>query len=277
VSSPEDLRRAGSDLREALFGDWLNHLDPETTLLIQIDPIFPDLAFAALPGRADPLGIEHPLSITTLPILRHSRPLPAERTSHEFLLVDASQSNAAWLASFPPLPSADREIASVRRAAPHAIIVEGERATASSIAEKSLGAGVMHFIGHAVNTPAGVSLLLPGSATPVSMDDLRHAGFRPPPTIVLSACSTGRRTQSGNATPGSLAAALLFEGSSDVIASLWSVDSESAATFMEEFYRLVAGGSDAGAAVRGAMRHVRQSPGYSHPYYWASFARFVRI
>ena len=61
-----------------------------------------------------------------------------------------------------------------------------------------------------------------------------------------------------------------------MIASLWNVDSESTASLMAQFYGSLNGGADGGQALRQAMRSIRGSAGFSHPYYWAALARFTR-
>jgi CHAT domain-containing protein len=176
------------------------------------------------------------------------------------------------------IAGAEREIVSIRDAGLSEVeLIQGEQVTADSIARAGSPTSVLHFLGHAMRTNTGVALLLPGSATPLTLQDLRARGFRSPATVVLSACATGERTIDESFGPGSLAMAFLLEGSGEVIASLWNVDSESTSSFMAEFYRRIGAGRSSEHALQFAMRSIRERHEYAHPYYWASFARFVRI
>jgi tetratricopeptide (TPR) repeat protein len=280
VTSPDsritDIGDLSARLRKTLFGTWLDGIALDRPLVIQTDEALIDLPFSLFPGKNEPLGLEHPISVTAL-ALRPALPA-AEKpsTNGNILLIDASELNPAWAQELPPLSSVKREIASIRAVAQSgAEIMEGGSLTPLALSSHAASARILHFAGHAVKTAAGVALMLPGSSTPTGVEDLKRLGFRPPPTVVLSGCSTGERIENESFGPGSLATAFLLEGSAEVIASLWSVNSESTADFMAEFYRhLSSEGSP--AALQAAMRLLQRSGRYSHPYYWATFTRFIR-
>jgi hypothetical protein len=282
MASPESDRAQisafGTRIREALFGSWLDSIASDRALIIQTEETLADLAFAALPTKGEPLGLEHPISVTPFALSKGVGESHPTLTHTKVLLVDASLVNPEWASELPSLAGADREIDSVQQAMLTEVqVIRGGEVTANAIARHGSSASVLHFVGHAVKTAIGVGLLLPNSPTPQRLQDLRQLGFRPPPIMVLSACSTGERTQTDSFGPDSLATEFLLEGSGEVIASLWHVDSESTAELMAEFYRQLGSGSRSGRALQSAMRVVRGSDRYAHPYYWASFARFVRV
>jgi len=45
---------------------------------------------------------------------------------------------------------------------------------------------------------------------------------------------------------------------------------------MRGFYEQMRTGADTGRALQAAMARVHRTGGFSHPHYWAAFARFVR-
>jgi CHAT domain-containing protein len=273
-----EIDATGGELRRALFGSWLDAVAPGRALLIQTDQSLAGVAFAILPGQREPLGIEHPVSVTTLALPPRLADSPESTSLQRMLIIDASELNVAWKSEYVPVAGAEREIAGIQSELPApADVIRGTEVTASSIRRLAAGAGILHFIGHAVNTSRGISLLLPGTPTPLGLTALREAGFHAPHTVVLAACSTGESQESETFGPDSLAAAFLFAGSAEVIASLWNVDSESTADFMAEFYRQRGHGSSSGTALQNAMKNARASDRYRHPYYWGAFARFVRV
>ena len=88
--------------------------------------------------------------------------------------------------------------------------------------------------------------------------------------VTLSACKTGLGSRiSGEGVIG-LSRAFINAGARSVVVSLWEVDDQSTAIFMEEFYRLLAQGIDKVEALRKAKQHLHHK-GYENPYFWAAF------
>lgn len=88
---------------------------------------------------------------------------------------------------------------------------------------------------------------------------------------VLAACSSaGGRVLSGEGVLG-LSSAFLSAGVPAVLATLWPVDDEASARLSEEFYRALAAGECAGAALERARLALRERPETAHPFYWAGF------
>jgi CHAT domain-containing protein len=86
---------------------------------------------------------------------------------------------------------------------------------------------------------------------------------------VLSACQTQISALSARIEVVGLNRAFLYAGTPSVMASLWSVDDEATALFMERFYTHLRAGMGKAEALRQAQIEVRAE--FPHPYYWAAF------
>ena len=87
--------------------------------------------------------------------------------------------------------------------------------------------------------------------------------------LVLSACKTAKGDN--RATLG-LAGMAVRSGARSTIASLWSVEDNATATFMEDFYKELATLDTTKAkALRKAQLSLLKNPQFTHPFYWAPF------
>jgi CHAT domain-containing protein len=87
--------------------------------------------------------------------------------------------------------------------------------------------------------------------------------------LVLSACQTAvgdKRAALG------LAGVAIRSGARSMVATLWSVQDESTADFMTQFYQVLNQPNVSKAdALRQAQLSLLRSPQYQHPFYWAAF------
>jgi hypothetical protein len=272
-----DIRDVGGALERHLFGDWLGAVPRDRGLLIQADETLMNVSFAALPGATEPLGLEHPLSVTHYAIpddFGSGSGSPPGST----LIIDASRARPAWAADMPALPSAEREVAAIARLSRQADLIRSEDVNASVFKDKLASTDLLYFVGHAVPSTNGVTLVLSSGEPVDGTFDLGHLPFSLPRIVILSACSTGLRTERDVDTgdPESIAAFFLKKGSREVIASLWDVDSEATAELMTAFYGSLEKGMSGNAALSTAMRGLKASAQYRHPHFWAAFAHFIR-
>jgi CHAT domain-containing protein len=86
--------------------------------------------------------------------------------------------------------------------------------------------------------------------------------------LFLSACQTAAGDE--RAALG-LAGAAASSGADSVVASLWLINDESTATFVEAFYAALEGGSDKADALQRAQLSLLGTERYEHPNYWAPF------
>jgi CHAT domain-containing protein/Tfp pilus assembly protein PilF len=88
--------------------------------------------------------------------------------------------------------------------------------------------------------------------------------------VVLSACQTGKgKLERGEGILG-LPRIFFYAGARSVILTLWRINDESTAKFMNLFYRYLSEGSDKAQALRLAKLDMINSK-FSHPFYWAAF------
>ena len=87
--------------------------------------------------------------------------------------------------------------------------------------------------------------------------------------MVLSACQTAQGDD--RATLG-LAGMAVRSGARSTLATLWSVNDESTADLITEFYQELAKGNlSKSEALRRAQIKLLQNPAYSHPFFWSPF------
>jgi CHAT domain-containing protein len=146
----------------------------------------------------------------------------------------------------------------------------GDHAGAAALRSAAAGsAGVLHIACHAhfrSDNPRFSALhLADGAFTARDVARLRLGCS----LVALSGCETA----AGAVLPGDevvgLSGAFLSAGAARVLASLWTVQDEAAAGFMQEFYgRLRATGQPA-RSLRETQRALLHS--HPHPYFWAAF------
>ena len=87
--------------------------------------------------------------------------------------------------------------------------------------------------------------------------------------LVLSACETA---EGDNRAALGMAGIAVRSGARSTLATLWTVNDDSTATFVAEFYKKLARSSISKAqAVRQAQVKLLKSQMFKHPYYWAPF------
>lgn len=193
---------------------------------------------------------------------------------------------------FPPLPGARAELAAIHtRLGAREFDVEmrvGEMAAESWLRNADLSRyGIIHVATHGVSDArslqvAGVqselafkqpALLL--SKDPEQPDDgiltlsellSRRTAAQ---VVVLSGCTTGRGWRTLGAGAFGLAGAMLYTGSRNVVASMWSVEDRDTAKLMAAFYRGIAGGKTPAQALRSGQ--IAMAKAGMSPASWAAF------
>jgi CHAT domain-containing protein len=132
---------------------------------------------------------------------------------------------------------------------------------------------ILHYAGHAIVNEAGSWLALgPHEADWISYQEITRApvGIR---GIVLSACETGLGSFSYGEGINSLAKSFLNAGVQMVVYSLWTINDQTTATLMSNFYHYLSEANAAGRALQKAqLAYLNESEEiYRHPYYWAAF------
>ncbi|WP_433473344.1 CHAT domain-containing protein [Spirillospora sp. CA-142024] len=144
------------------------------------------------------------------------------------------------LVAGPDLQHTEREIASLRRLHPDAVVLDGDDARAERVRDALDGAALAHIAAHG-EFREGNALFsrLRLADGPLMVHDLDELTV-PPHLIVLSACDVGRADE-GDAVLG-MAGVLLALGTATVIASVTPVRDEATPAFMTAFHTAVAAG-----------------------------------
>lgn len=162
------------------------------------------------------------------------------------------------------LPGAEleaREVAELLGVAAHT----AEDATIERLQQAS-GAGLLHLATHTGLGPRGPWLALADGEVTASW--VVEARLRPRLAVIATCASAARR---GRGMWGSLGAAFLVAGSEAVLSSLWSVEDQTARSFVERFYR-EGGATDAARALARTQRAL--IAGGAPPSRWAPFVVF---
>jgi CHAT domain-containing protein len=137
---------------------------------------------------------------------------------------------------------------------------------------------ILHFATHALiseRTPSRSALVLASSEGGSEDGFLQAREIRElklaSDLVVLSACGTTRgRIVAGEGVQG-LAQTFFQAGAQSVVASLWNVNDERTAAFMQRFYQHLADGKTKAGALRAAKLDVLRKDPAAAPRYWAPF------
>jgi CHAT domain-containing protein len=177
---------------------------------------------------------------------------------------------------FSALPGAENEADYVAALTREAIVLKYGDATAQRILADLQQSSIFYFAGHAVQREQGGELLVRGAHGGDILGAETLQGLNLPRTklVVLSACSTALAQDDVSHNPNGLVWSFLEAGSSEVVASLWNVDSSATTALMKDFYTFFREQPSAASALAKAERASRTRQPGLHPYYWASFQSF---
>ena len=157
------------------------------------------------------------------------------------------------------------------------VIYVGDNARKERFQEQLSKATIAHFATHGVlneRYPWASYMALTGENGHLFLDELPRTPITAD-LVVLSACETGRgRILAGEGVWG-FQSQFLSAGAKNVVGTLWRVEDESTAEFMEEFYRDMGSQPKGYAdALRAAKLKLLHSDKWHHPYYWAPFVLY---
>ena len=168
------------------------------------------------------------------------------------------------------LPHAPEEARCVARLLEGEVCLE-EEATVDLLRERGEQVRVLHLATHGEfrpDNPLFSGLALSGAwLTTLDIFGLRLSAS----LVTLSACQTGLNVIGGGDELLGLSRAFLSAGAASLLISLWAVEDQSTAEFMQAFYDGVTQGQTKAAALQYAQRRFMERREYAHPYYWAPF------
>jgi len=182
-------------------------------------------------------------------------------------------------AELMPLAGAQREIERIREVVgpTNLSVYMGDEARKDRFQERLGQTTIAHFATHGIlneRYPWASYLALAGENGHLQLDELLRTPLVAD-LVVLSACETGRgRILAGEGVWG-FQSQFLSAGAKNVVGTLWRVEDESTAEFMEEFYREMGPELTGYAhALRAAKLKLLRSDKWHHPYYWAPFVLY---
>ncbi len=141
------------DVYSELLGPVLAGVDHATLLLFVPDGPIHSLPLEALRNPVTGTQISRTFPVAYVPsatAFAHSAKAPVEPASEEFFLAAAPELDSVEFPSLPDLPGARAESSAIRQTLPHAVVVEGGRATARAFLDALGKFRVVQFSGHAV-------------------------------------------------------------------------------------------------------------------------------
>jgi hypothetical protein len=166
-------------------------------------------------------------------------------------------------------PMVDQEVDVLRGLFPGGRVISGDDATREAFSEAAQKASFIHVATHAIfrqDNPMFSSFkLADGYLTALDLFSMNCQTN----LVALSGCQSGLAEVGGGDDLLGLMRGFLYAGARSLLLSLWSVNDQSTAFLMSEFYREWQGGKNRAGALQAAIRTVRGT--YPHPFYWAPF------
>ncbi|MGI0487264.1 CHAT domain-containing protein [Pantanalinema rosaneae CENA516] len=241
------------------------------TLVFVLDGALQSIPMAALYDGTQYLVEKY--SIALAPGLQLFDPQRLEREQIRVLvggLTEASQ-------GFSALPGVASEVQQVTSEVPAQVLLN-QQFTSTTLQDQIAAAPypIVHLATHGQFSSNAKETFILAWDNPINVKQLdgllRARGQRdrrPIELLVLSACQTAAGDR--RATLG-LAGVAVRSGARSTLATLWSVDDQSTAYLMAQFYQKLAQPSLTKAeALRQAQLALQKQPGFAHPYYWAPF------
>ena len=177
-----------------------------------------------------------------------------------------------------PLPGAKLEVDGISRLFESKVFSDDE-ATKFNFLREAQEFDILHLAMHTTindSLPMYSKLLFtsgskkPGSA--LNTYEIYNMNIKSRLTV-LSACNTGSGQLAKGEGVMSLARAFLYAGCPSIVMTLWSVEDESSANLMIDFYKYLLSGYTKDEALRKAkLKHIHSAdPLHAHPYYWLGY------
>jgi CHAT domain-containing protein len=174
------------------------------------------------------------------------------------------------------LPSADKEVETIRPIFARSAVFTKNEATEERAAALSGQYNILHCATHAIlneRAPDESYILLAPSGKADghwSMNEIFGVAWDKMDLVVLSACETALGEKDPGREVSALSYAFSVAGSPSIVASLWPVCDPSTQAFMQCYYRDLKKNSKTGA-LRAAQVSLLKDPRYAHPFFWAPF------
>lgn len=224
------------------------------------------LPFAAFWDGANYLAERHKIELTPTAALCAVPPLPVSATSP--LIIAASVEGR--------LTAIQTEVAAIQSSWPEAVCQLDDPNSLAYLAKLTSAPRILHLATHThlrEDTPLFTALHLVGGM--LSVNQCYELPLQGTELVTLSSC----KTTSGMDTGGALLAlqsAFFIAGAQQVLTSMWSVDDQATAYWMQHFYAHLATPCTPSVALHRTQQDLFAHPVYRHPAFWAAFACYRR-
>lgn len=242
-----------------------------TTLVFVLDGSLRNIPMAALYDGKQYLLEKYSVALT--PGLELLGPLPLRQSRLKTLVAGLAEARHG----FSSLPNVNEELKAVELEVPSEVLLN-ETFTSAALRQQidSLPFSVVHLATHGQFSSNADETFVLAWDKPMKVNELKdllrgREQTRPEPIelLVLSACETAEGDK--RAALG-LAGVAIQAGARSTLASLWSLDDESGALLIGQFYKELATKQVTKAeALRLAQLSLLKDPDYRHPVHWASY------
>ncbi len=171
------------------------------------------------------------------------------------------------------LPAARKEIDNLLSLIPDTTALFDQDFTPDNTLSVANEHQIVHLATHANFLPGQPesSFVLFGDGSTVNMQEIGQWELPDVDLVVFSACQTAVSTEGDGKELLGLGFQIQKTGAGAAIATLWSVNDDSTAAFMNQFYIALDSGQTKAAALRTAQLEMIKTQSFKHPYDWAAF------
>ncbi|MBW4672601.1 MAG: CHAT domain-containing protein [Desmonostoc geniculatum HA4340-LM1] len=265
-------------LLSAKIYDWLiRPMEAELTesqvktLVFVLDGALRNVAIAALYDGNNYLVEKYSIALT--PGLELLGPRPLRQTKLKTLVAGLTEARHG----FSSLPNVSEELKTIESEVPSQVLLN-QTFTSSALRKQidSVPFSVVHLATHGQFSSNADETFVLAWDKPIKLNELKNllssreqTTPEPIELLVLSACETAEGDK--RAALG-LAGIAIQAGARSTLASLWSLDDESSARLIGQFYKELATKQVTKAeALRQAQLSLLKDPDYRHPIHWAAY------
>jgi CHAT domain-containing protein len=275
ITSPDPLQAS-----QQLYNWLIRPVEPELvrndikTLVFVMDGVLRRVPLAALHDGQQYLVEKYNVALT--PGLQLLTPRSTQTKSLKTLVGGLVASRQG----FPPLPAVQQEVQEISSILPTQVLLD-DKFTRDRLQQniENTTYPVVHLATHAQFSSRAENTFVLTWDERINVKSLdqflrqreRRLTKNPIELLILSACQTAA---GDNRAALGLAGVAMRSGARSTVATLWSVQDQSTADLMAQFYAaLDKPGVSKAAALRQAQLSLLRSPQvqYHHPYYWAAF------
>ncbi|MBD2612197.1 CHAT domain-containing protein [Nostoc punctiforme FACHB-252] len=241
------------------------------TLVFVLDGALRNVAIAALYDGNNYLVEKYSIALT--PGLELLGPRPLRQTKLKTLVAGLTEARHG----FSSLPNVSDELKTIESEVPSEVLLN-QTFTSSALQKQidSVPFSVVHLATHGQFSSNADETFVLAWDKPIKLNELKNllssreqTTPEPIELLVLSACETAEGDK--RAALG-LAGIAIQAGARSTLASLWSLDDESSARLIGQFYKELATKQVTKAeALRQAQLSLLKDPDYRHPIHWAAY------